>query len=298
MKIIITGASGFIGTQAVQQAVDKGWEVHALARAIPSKTLGAHWHAVDLFDHDYTRTIVADIAATHLLHLAWIATPGLFWNDPSNLQWVSGSLNLCQEFVRRGGRYILGSGSCAEYRPGLELYAERSELLPESLYGVSKVSLYQLLERFTQLESTRFAWGRIFFVYGHREPIQKFIHNAVLSAASVGEIVLREPRRLLDYIHVRDVASAFIYAIERGVAGPFNVGTAHGSTPQSLSMVIARAFERLGRVVTVREESLASSGPDIVSAPSALMAAGWKPSVTIEEGIAHYLSALGWDHAT
>ena len=52
---------------------------------------------------------------THLLHFAWIATPGLYWHSEENYRWLSASQHLLAAFARGGGVRAVMAGSCAEY---------------------------------------------------------------------------------------------------------------------------------------------------------------------------------------
>src|SRR5688572_27402343 len=104
MKVLITGASGFLGAHALELATALGLTVHA-----PSSS------ALDLLaDPNVVRKRVAAIGATHLLHLAWYAVPGKFWAAEENYRWVGATMALAQGFADGGGKRIVAAGTCAE----------------------------------------------------------------------------------------------------------------------------------------------------------------------------------------
>src|SRR5215831_17247568 len=103
-RVLVTGGTGFIGRHSLPMLARKGYDVHALtSRAVVPTTTDVTWHRANLFDHTATEDIVARIRPSHLLHFAWYAEHGRFWNSPLNLQWVGASLELIQAFQRHGG---------------------------------------------------------------------------------------------------------------------------------------------------------------------------------------------------
>ena len=71
-KVLLTGATGFIGRAAIPLLLSKGFEVHAVARTIPesNELAGLHWHSGDLLDHNTTEKLVAKIKPKYILHFA------------------------------------------------------------------------------------------------------------------------------------------------------------------------------------------------------------------------------------
>src|SRR3974390_723916 len=96
-RVLLTGASGFIGSECLPFLAARGYDVHVLARkpawdgALPLQSL--HYHQCDLLDQD-CEALLAEIQPTHLLHLAWYAEHGKFWSALENLDWVAASLRL------------------------------------------------------------------------------------------------------------------------------------------------------------------------------------------------------------
>ncbi|MBB2963149.1 NAD-dependent epimerase/dehydratase family protein [Methylobacterium sp. R2-1] len=112
-RVLVTGAAGFVGRPAVAALVARGFEVHAIGRTAPE---GAHaFHAADLLDPSQRRAAVQKAGASHLLHLAWVTTPGRYWQAPENLDWTAASLDLVRMFREAGGTRTVVAGTCAEY---------------------------------------------------------------------------------------------------------------------------------------------------------------------------------------
>ena len=166
MRLLLTGASGFVGRHAATQAVAAGYETVAIGRTDPG-IAGLAFRACDLMDPAQLRSIVTDIRPQAVLHMAWYAEPGQFWNSSVNLDWVARSLDLARAFADVGGGRLVVAGSCAEYDwSGPMLDEATTPLNPSTLYGHAKAGLFRLLEAGAPELGISLGWGRIFFPYG------------------------------------------------------------------------------------------------------------------------------------
>lgn len=103
-------------------------------------------------------------APTHLLHLAWDTTPGLYWHSTSNVQWVRATLSLIDAFKAAGGRRFVGVGTCAEYNFTAELcHEDETALSFTTMYGSCKNTLQQLLSAYNQ-KNVFLPLGRGYFI--------------------------------------------------------------------------------------------------------------------------------------
>ena len=164
--ILITGATGFIGLPCLERLLQAGHNVHAVCRH-PLPRADVHWHAVDLWNPEQVSALLASIRPSHLLHLAWIAMPGVYWTSPDNHRWVDASLHLVRQFHRWGGRRAVLAGTCAEYDWNHSLCHEKTPLRPTTTYGQCKLRLWQQLRQ----EKLSLAWARLFFLYGDRKSV-------------------------------------------------------------------------------------------------------------------------------
>ena len=127
-RVLLTGASGFIGRHVVPLLKSREFEVHAISRS-----------RADLLIPGVAAALVESIRPTHLLHLAWNAEPGRFWTAPDNLDWVAASLGLHRSFAALGGGRAVFAGSCAEYDWTHSLLDEAATpCAPATLYGIAK----------------------------------------------------------------------------------------------------------------------------------------------------------------
>ena len=286
MRILVTGATGFIGGHVLQPLRARGFEVHTLGRRRPADPTVIH-HGADLLDPVAVRQAVAAARASHLLHLAWYVEPGRYWTAPQNLDWVAASLNLVRAFTAAEGERIVVAGSCAEYEwngPALALGT------PATLYGVAKDALRRLLEAAVP---DRVAWGRVFLLYGPGEPPGRLVSGAIAALLAGQRFATSHGRQRRDVLHVADVAEAFAALAASTAAGSFDIGS--GTAPPVRS-VIEEVARHTGGALRIDWDAkpLPPSEPAVLQAdPARLHAAtGFVPAFDLARGIADTVACM------
>lgn len=288
-RVLVTGATGFIGRHSLPRLLESGYEVHAVGGQRSPETPGRDiiWHRANLLEPDDAVSLVAKVQPTHLLHFAWYAVPGKFWTAPENFDWVKATVNLMQAFARAGGRRAVMAGSCAEYDWKFDYCSELfTPCRPATLYGSCKHAAHVLLDAWSRQSGISSAWGRIFFLYGPGE------HPSRLVPSVISSLLRDEPARcthgnqVRDFMHVEDVAAAFVALLDGEVRGPVNIASGTTIALKDVVHVIAdylrkRALVQLGAI------------PAPVGEPKALIAdigrlrdeVGFRPRHELEKGI-------------
>jgi nucleoside-diphosphate-sugar epimerase len=246
-RIIVTGGTGFIGRYALPALAARGFEIHAFSRqrTFEPTTFRCVYHSVDLMDADATKSLIANITPTHLLHLAWDVEPGKYWSSMNNLSWVSASLNLFQGFHAAGGRRAVFAGTCAEYDwSHTQLSEALTPLRPRGLYGHAKNALHEIIEAASAVDGLRTAWGRIFFLYGPGEPRARLVSDAfyALLSGEVMKTTLGTQER--DFMHVADVGGAFAALADSEATGSVNIASGRCVPVRNILEIIGRLTGR------------------------------------------------------
>jgi len=246
-KVLVTGASGFVGRHCLPLLVERGFEVHGLRRQRRKEPVvpGVTWHHDDLLILGVPTELMWRVRPEHLLHLAWYADPGKYWQAPENVDWIRASLELFHAFFANQGKRVVAAGTCAEYQRDIgECLEDRSPLLPDTRYGTCKHALERILRSFSQQTGLSSAWGRVFSVYGPFEHPSRVVAYTVRSLLEGQPALCSNGDQLLDFLYVQDVASAFVALLVGEFQGAVNIGSGR---PVALSEVLGEIGRQVER---------------------------------------------------
>ncbi len=275
-RVLITGGSGFVGRHAIPLLQERGYDVHAPTRA-----------EMDVLDHASVTRAVREIRPTHVLHCAWIATPGVYQESPQNEMWKDCSLHLFREAVEHGARRIVGVGSCFEYAwpdtPCIEDTTPTDDA--STFYGRCKNVCRKELMALADERDVSAAWGRIFFLYGPGEPEKKLIASVILSLLRGETAQCTHGRQIRDFSYVKDVAGGFASLLESDVRGAVNVASGESITVKELISTVARLIGAEDRVAFGAREAPPNEPPVIAADVAKLRSTGWTRRYSHEEGL-------------
>lgn len=289
-KILLTGASGFIGRQCLSPLIRRGYEVHAAwhKHADAVRDAGrAEWHHVDLLDRGRVSKLLGQLQPTHLLHCAWYAVPGKYWEASENQQWLDASTHLFRTFAELGGRRAVGVGTCAEYDWSFDHYSEFSTpLRPATTYGRCKLQVGTFLSELENETGLGTAWGRLFFLYGPHEDERRLVASVIISLLRNEPALCSHGSQIRDFLHVQDAGSALVALLDSEVTGPVNIASGAGTRIRDVVCEIAK---QLGKPNLVK----LGSRPAPENEPARLVAdvarlrddVGWKPEFSLTSGL-------------
>lgn len=293
MRVLLTGAGGFIGRACIPPLQRLGFEVHAVARQPRPWPAGVTGWQLDLLDAAAVRGLLARLRPSHLLHAAWDVTHGAFWTTPANLAWLAAGVQLLEAFREAGGQRALGVGTCAEYGWTVPRLAEENgPSAAATPYGRCKRALGDAFAAAAGLGLST-AWGRLFFPYGPGDGPQRLVPALMAALAAGRRFPTTAGTQVRDFIHVRDVGAALAATLASPVQGAVNIGSGQGV---ALRQVIALVAEAMGQPELVDYGALPirpGDPPELVAVLHRLTEeVGFVPALSLEAGLADTVAAF------
>ncbi len=264
MKLLVTGATGYIGRACLGPLQGPGVELHAVARHPVDDLAGVPFHACDLLDRQQVTRLLETVRPTHLLHLAWIATPGVYWTSPDNDAWHAASVHLLESFLRLGGERAVLSGTCAEYDWSAGVCSEASTPLKgESNYARAKIATWRHVEAAIG-RGASVAWPRIFWSFGPHEPATRLVPSVILALLSGQRASCSSASLQRDFLPVEAVGQAMAALVRCDVRGAVNIGSGRAT---ALGRLVALIAQKLGRSsdVDLTDEQAAGQASRVVA---------------------------------
>lgn len=291
MKVLVTGAGGFLGGALCRALTGEGHEVLGLDVAIPPVGIGYRQSQCDLLTVDLAEILRED-SPDWVVHCAGNANVGLSVQDP--FMDLNGSYVLLHRLlyavkaVREETKVLFLSSAAVYGNPEQLPIAEGDRRHPVSPYGLHKAACEDLCDYFTRVEGIDCRVIRIFSAYGAGLRKQ-ILWDLCAKIERPGKIALfgtgAETR---DFVHVDDVVRAARLIMDKGESGVYNVAN-------GLEVRIDTVVKALLRVAGESEDRLSFTGEWKPGDPlnwradiSRLQALGYAPEVTLEEGIASY----------
>lgn len=297
MRVLVTGATGFVGSHLVPLLHESGHEVITTGRA------GAGDYLLDLTDSAAADQLIEHVRPQGVIHLAGIGSVAASWEDPAfTLQTnLMGSVNLLDALRRHTpAARLVSIGSGEEYgTAGGETppWGEETPCFPRSPYGTSKLAQGQTVLHYVQRFGLHALHVRAFNHLGAGQPegyvatdlasqIARMERGLLPLELRVGNLAARR-----DFLDVRDVVAAYVLLLERGAAGRlYNVASGRGT---SIQVVLKMLLAATAAPVTVTIDSARmrpAEVPEAVGDPTRLaVETGWRPRHTLEETLAWVL---------
>ena len=249
-RILITGATGFIGRQVLSQLEMSNIHLIVVAhenRKIISKEASPFETIIntkDLFAESVEWWTSVLLNVDTIIHLAWYVEPGKYLHSSKNLDCLQGTLNMAKAAVQAGVRRIIGIGTCFEYDLSYGILSTDTPLKPENAYACAKAATYMLLSQTLTSHSIEFAWCRLFYLYGEGEDSRRLVPylRAQLEAGEIAN--LTSGHQIRDYLNVSEVGRVIVEIAFTKKQGPINICSGIPVTVRQIAENIADEYNR------------------------------------------------------
>lgn len=286
MKVLLTGASGFLGQYVLNRLQQQGIETVVLGRKQPFGSTLAGFIEADLLAAPDFSALIQKASATHLLHLAWYAEHGKYWASPLNLRWVNASTQLIEAFCQAEGQRVVVAGTCAEYDWSHGYCREESTPLnPATLYGTAKDAARRLIMAICTQYKVPCAWGRVFLPFGTGESSQRLIPSLIevfqgqRPPFGINTVAYR------DFLHASDVAAGFITLLQSAEHSAYNISSGQPVLLENTVRYLAKFLNAdPQQVLDLSIERLGEPNL-LVGDNHQLRALGWCPMLSLAQGL-------------
>ena len=216
MKIIVTGATGFIGRHLVSRLLASGHAVVAMARSEDRARTLPWFEQVEFIAHDlqtelwdWQKSILPDA----LIHLAWPGLPNYqdFFHVEKNLP---SDLHFLKSAVHAGVPRLIVAGTCLEYGMQYGPLGEEIDTRPLTSYGLAKDTLRKSLEIFQRRASFTLQWVRLFYMYGEGQNTNSLLSQLDRALAEGRKTFkMSAGDQLRDYLPIETIARGFEWVI-------------------------------------------------------------------------------------
>lgn len=227
MKVLVTGATGFVGRHVVAELLSRQYKVIAVARNADSAKK-MPWYskvtfiACNIHDADI-KSWQTLVTADAVIHLAWPGLPNYteLFHFEENLP---AAYRFLKKLVISGLRHVLVAGTCAEYGMQSGPLSEEANTMPVTPYGLAKDTLRKFLQELQKKHDFSLQWARLFYIYGpgqYSDSVLSQLDKAIDSKEATFN--MSEGKQLRDYLPVEDVARYLVSIIEhRELSGIIN----------------------------------------------------------------------------
>lgn len=302
MKILVFGASSFIGSEFLKLAVQDGTKV--FFPILPESSQRRLGNLIGLgYRLDSRDSIVTDQAFEEaclefepeiLLDFSWQGVQGDARNSSNQIENLRLSMDRLKFGIKVGVSRYVGIGSQAEYGPANRRVSELDACNPTTLYGITKLATHLVTKNVCDEANVKYSWIRVFSTYGIGDAETWLIPSLVSKLLKGQNVELTSGEQLWDYLHVTDAARA-IHQVCRLVdgAGLVNLGSGDPIEIKEVARLIDSKIDRGGRLQfgakPFRDDQIFHLEAD---RSKLTRLTGWVPKVRLEDGLSELINEV------
>jgi nucleoside-diphosphate-sugar epimerase/dTDP-4-dehydrorhamnose 3,5-epimerase-like enzyme len=295
-EVVVTGATGFIGSHLTKALVDRGARVSVLVRRGGRLSgLQGVLDKIRIFETDITNAsrlteLFQQIQPKKLFHLAAYTAPVRDLANASDALGVNliGTMALLQAAQSVELDAVVVSGTCEEYGDGEAPYHEDSHVQPVSPYSVTKAAASLWCRMLHQISGLPIVLIRPFLCYGPAQEPNRLVSQAIIAALANQDLPMSPGNQTRDLTHVTDLVQGYIAAsiTPEAIGQVINLGSGQEHRVQEIVEMIYRLAGSSGKPqpgkLPYRAAEVWRCFTSLNKAKSLLK---WQPTIGLEEGL-------------
>ena len=303
-RVLVTGASGFIGSHLTRRLVREGLDVHVLCRensdfwrmldVLPKVTT----HTADLRDTAALRIAVESAKPDYVFHLAAATVIAGATDAARDLIHVNllGTVNLLEICAEVGFSGLVTTGDSFEYTPSMERLSEDDPSYPSALHGITKLAATLHARALAHERGLPIVTLRLFSTYGPSDHPKRLVPRIITGALAGTDLPLSRPEIARDWVYIDDVVDLYLEAALSApelAGGIFNAGTGVLGSVRSIAELIVD----LTGSVSIPQWGLFNAPPHddypwIADPTNTFSRFNWRPRVSLREGMIRTIESL------
>ena len=297
MKVLVTGATGFIGSHLVPRLVEQGYDVYTLERYVTGRYVLGQRREIktvfgDLREHFAVRRIIREVQPDIVIHLAAISPVAYSYDHPHEVIETNflATVNLAESCLREVPHFkqFLFASTSETYGNGPSPKTEETPQNPNSPYAVSKLACEKYLLYMHDAYDFPVTILRNFNTYGRKDNTHFVVERIIVQMLQGGVVKLGDPTPVRDFEYVEDHVSSYLTCLDnpKAIGEVFNFCTGRGVSIKQLAELIAELTDFKGEIVwnaiPARPLDIKELVGDYSKAKRIL---GWYPKFSLEEGL-------------
>ncbi len=276
MNYLITGSSGFIGKKILDYLKNSGENITLILRKKSVKKLECIpkdleiIYVDNIFNKDifWWRKTLQNIHC--VIHAAWYVEHGEYLTSYKNFECLKGTLIMLEAMKELKINFFVGLGTCYEYdfRYTDKPLKTTTPLKAKSPYTLAKISLLNSLKILEKTTNFKFAWCRLFYLYGEGEDKRRLIPYIHAMIKESKKIKIKNGELIRDYIDANKAAKLITQIALKQIPGEFNICSGEGKLIKDIAMEISKRYNKKNLIEIINLEKDNNIPKKIIGEPS------------------------------
>jgi nucleoside-diphosphate-sugar epimerase len=287
--ILITGCSGFIGSELVKKLLKKKVYLYLLINKEKPKIKSKKIRFIhcSLLNHKKLKKKIDTINITDIIHCAWVGVSSKSRNSIQQNLNLKITNNILNAIKYKKINSFINLGSQAEYGSKFYKIYENSKERPKTQYGKIKIKILKTTQMFCQKKNIRFIWLRIFTGYGPNSDNNWIIPSTIIKIINNQKTEFTSGNQIYNFIYVSDIASAIVKSLyKKNINGIFNLGSEKSYTIKYVVKLIFKKLKIKKKPIfgelNYRNDQIMRFSPSISKIKKNLK---WQPKYSISKGL-------------